>query len=106
MSATLAPLPRSSPLPGRAALLAAAAWALLLAGILLAPAVLPPSDPGDDLTRNTVRLSLLYYALAAALMLRLRPGGWAAATERGRLARACWTLAWAAYLVHVGMALH
>jgi hypothetical protein len=83
-----------------------AAWAVLLAGVLAAPSLLPSANPGDDLTRNTVRLALAYYAAAAALMLRLRPGEWLAASGRGRLARWCWTLAWAAYLVHLGMALH
>jgi hypothetical protein len=82
------------------------AWAVALAGILAAPSLLPSADAGDDRTRNTVRLSLAYYAAAAALMLRLGGDDWAAATARGRLARACWTLAWAAYLVHLGMAFH
>jgi hypothetical protein len=83
-----------------------AAWAVLLAGVLAAPALLSSANPGDDLTRNTVRLALAYYAAAAVLMLRLRPGEWLAASGRGRVARWCWTLAWAAYLVHLGMALH
>jgi hypothetical protein len=40
------------------------------------------------------------------MMLVLRPTDWDAASWRGRLARGCWTLAWAAYLVHVAMAFH
>jgi hypothetical protein len=38
-------------------------------------------------------------------MLSLSPGEWTAA-GRGRLARCCWSLAWLAYVVHVGMAFH
>jgi hypothetical protein len=61
---------------------------------------------GEDLTRNTVRLALLYYAAAAFLLMHLKPDDWAAGSTRGRVARACWTLAWGAFVVHVGMALH
>jgi hypothetical protein len=39
-------------------------------------------------------------------MLFLDRQGWAAATIRGRLARWCWTWAWVAYVVHLGMAFH
>jgi hypothetical protein len=81
-------------------------WLLLLAAIGAAPALGLSADPGDDLVRNTVRLSLLYYAAAATLMLLLSPDNWAALTGRGRLARWCWTLAWAAYVIHVCMAFH
>jgi hypothetical protein len=90
----------------RGDLLTVAIWAVLLAGVLAAPSLLPSTNPGDDLTRNTVRLALAYYAGAAMLMLRLRPGDWPATLGRGRLARWCWTLAWAAYLAHLGMAFH
>jgi hypothetical protein len=79
---------------GAAALLAAA-WVALLATVFL---LAPPSDPGDFLVRGTVRVALLYYAAAVSLLLW--PGGsW-------RAARLCWTLAWAAYLVHLAMAFH
>ncbi len=53
-----------------------------------------------------MRLALLYYAAAASLMLLLRKDDWAATSARGRLARCCWTLAWAAYVIHVAMAFH
>jgi hypothetical protein len=61
---------------------------------------------GDDLIRNTVRVALAFYAVAVWLMLGLRPADWRAATRRGWLARWCWTLGWAAFLVHVGVAFH
>jgi hypothetical protein len=87
-------------------LVAALLWSGLLAAALAAPMLLPSADPGDDVVRNTVRLSLLYYAAAAALMLRLRRHDWAALTAPAWLARCCWTLALLAYLVHVGTAFH
>jgi hypothetical protein len=81
-------------------------WGLLLGAVLAAPALGLSADPGDDLTRNTVRLALLFYAPALALFLLLRPEEWRAEAGRGRLARWCWTLGWASYLVHLGMAFH
>ena len=81
-------------------------WLTLMAAALIEPSLAGAADPGDALTRNTVRVALAYYAAAAALMLVLRPAEWAAASWRGRLARGCWTLAWAAYLVHLAMAFH
>jgi hypothetical protein len=81
-------------------------WAALLLAALLVPLLGGAADPGDALTRNTVRLALLYYAAALTLLLRRRPADWAADTPAVRLARCCWTLAWAAFLVHLGMALH
>jgi hypothetical protein len=81
-------------------------WAALLAGVLAWPYLTHSADRGDDLTRHTVRLALLYYAVAVALMLQLRPEEWLAAHGRGRVARWCWSLGWATYLVHLGMAFH
>jgi hypothetical protein len=98
------PAPAPSAPPGVVA--AAALWAALLAGVLALPSLTSSPTPGDDLTRNTVRLALGYYAAAVGLMLVLRPAEWAVLSGRVRLARACWTLAWAAYLVHLGMAFH
>jgi hypothetical protein len=85
--------------------LALGAWALLLSAVLASPWLVPLDDPGDFLTRATVRVALAYYAAALVLMLTLRPEEWRP-TGRGRLARWCWTLAWVAYAVHVGMAFH
>jgi hypothetical protein len=84
---------------------AVAAWALLLAGAILAPRFRASPDPGDDWTRNTVRVALAFYAAAAGLMLVLRPAEWDG-SGRGDLARCCWSLAWAAYVIHVGTAFH
>jgi hypothetical protein len=84
---------------------AAGAWLLLLAVSLVGPPSADAEALGDFRIRATIRVALLFYALAAALMLRLRRPEWAA-TGRGQLARWCWTLAWVAYLVHLAMAFH
>jgi hypothetical protein len=81
-------------------------WAALLTLVLVLPSLTDSPTRGDDLTRNTVRLALLYYAAALTLMMRLRPHEWLARSGPGRLARWCWTLAWAAFVVHVAMAFH
>lgn len=76
-------------------------WRLALVaswgGLLAAVFALAPADPGDFLVRGTVRVALLYYTAAVSLLAL--GGSW-------RLARLCWTLAWAAYLVHLAMAFH
>jgi hypothetical protein len=83
-----------------------ASWALLLAAVLGVPWWLDPANAGDDLVRWTIRVSLGYWAAAVALLTYLRPGERRAEFGRGRLARWCWTLAWATYLVHLAMAFH
>jgi hypothetical protein len=83
---------------------ALAGWCVLLSAVFAWPALFGSSDPGDDLTRNTIRLALLFYGIAVFLLLR--SGRRTALSERGDLARLCWTLAWAAYLVHLAMAFH
>src|SRR4051794_12123767 len=64
------------------------------------------SSSARRMIEATIRLSLAVYALAAGLMLVLRPDEWTARQGRGRLARLLWTCAWAVYLVHVGVAFH
>jgi len=81
-------------------------WVALLALVLLLPWLTASPTAGDDLTRHTVRLALLYYAAALTLMIQLRPPEWLARSGKGRLARWCWTLAWAAFVVHLAMAFH
>jgi hypothetical protein len=81
-------------------------WVALLALILALPSLTASPTAGDDLTRHTVRLALLYYAAALTLMIQLRPPEWLARSGKGRLARWCWTLAWAAFVVHLAMAFH
>jgi hypothetical protein len=81
-------------------------WALLLAFVLASPWWLHSANLADDITRHTIRLALVYWAAALAMMLYLRFPDSRAETARGRLARWCWTLAWATYLVHLGMAFH
>jgi hypothetical protein len=73
-----------------------AGWCFLLAGSVLI-CRLWSSSPGDALTRNTIRLALVWYGLGVSLMLcRASP----------LLARSAWTLAWLSYVIHVGMAFH
>jgi hypothetical protein len=81
-------------------------WPALLAFILNVPFLSNSPTPGDDLTRYTVRLALGYYALAVACMMTLHAHDWTATAGRGRIARWCWTLGWAAYLIHLAMAFH
>lgn len=83
-----------------------ALWLVLLASVIALPYVTRSPTLGDDLIRFTVRLALVYYAAAVTLMLLMRADECPATAGRGRLARWCWTLAWAAYLVHLGMAFH
>ncbi len=64
------------------------------------------SDVGEQLTRNTVRLSLAWYAAALFGMLRLQATDWRAATHFGRAIRWCWTWALLVFLVHLAMAFH
>ena len=72
------------------------AWSLLLGFVLARPTLANSPSSGDDLTRQTVRVALLFYA--AAVILRL--------LARFHLAHCAWSLAWLAYLVHLGMAFH
>jgi len=87
-------------------LLPAFLWLVLLLAVLVWPFAAGLSNVGDPLIRNTIRLALLYYAVAVNLMLRLRPGDWSPSSRTVRLARSCWTLGWLAYLVHLAMAFH
>ena len=80
-------------------------WLVLLDGIFLMPWWTHNPEAGDWLIRNTVRLSLLFYAVAALLMLWLRPAEWDASSTRGGWARWAWSLALVAYLVHVLLAI-
>jgi len=85
--------------------------AVVVGGIALLGATIGLSqtlsaDPGDMLTRNTVRLSLAWYAMALCLMMRLDPQGWRAETSLGRLARLAWTWSIVCFWIHLGMAFH
>ncbi len=63
-------------------------------------------SPGEPLTRNTVRVTLFWYAATLLAMMRLDSRGWRAQTWLGRAARWCWTWAWISFLVHLAMAFH
>jgi hypothetical protein len=70
------------------------ACGLLVAAAFLAPFVLPDDDPADVVTRQTARVAVLFWGLAAgALLLRRREFG-----------RASWTYGCAAFLIHVATA--
>lgn len=84
----------------------AALWLVLMVAVIAAPVAAHSPNLGDDLVRNTVRVSLFYYALAVNVMIWLGPTGWQASTRWGRLARQAWSFGWAAYLVHLAMAFH
>jgi hypothetical protein len=79
-------------------------WCVLLGAALAVPLWSRSSDWEEELTRYTVRPALVYYAAALTLMLFLTAGDWLGGSVRGRLARGCWTLAWAAYVIHVAIA--
>ncbi len=81
-------------------------WSAAMIGVLTLPCLLDSPSRGDDLTRGPVRVALLFYAIAATSMLLLESREWRADAGRGPIARLGWTLAWAAYVVHVGMAFH
>jgi hypothetical protein len=87
-------------------LLLPAVWALLLAAVFVGPRLFPPADLGDDLTRNTVRVSLVFWFPAVCMMMGLDEAGWRAATTTGKSVRWCWTLALVAYLIHLVTAMH
>jgi hypothetical protein len=81
-------------------------WAILLAVVLAASWWSGTGDLGEDQTRGTVRVALLYYGVAVGLMLFLGPADWQACGRIGRLTRCAWTLGWLTYLIHVAAALH
>lgn len=89
-------------------------WGLVSLALVLTLSALIPNEPGTALTRNTIRLSLAWYAAAIYFMLRLGPSdasagyssGWAAETHLGKCARWCWTWAAVIFSIHVALAFH
>jgi hypothetical protein len=81
-------------------------WLLLGAVMVAGPVLSSSPSLGDDLIRNTIRLALLYYAIALTLLLRSHAMDWQKHSNKIRLARLCWTLAWFTYLIHLAMAFH
>jgi hypothetical protein len=69
-------------------------FVLLLSAVPIVPYARQSPTIDDDLTRYTVRVSLLYYAAAVCLLL----------LRRADAARLPWTLGWVAYLVHLYVA--
>ena len=68
------------------------AFTALMATAFALPDILASLSRDDDLTRNTVRVSLVFYALAEGLAL---------AHGSVRLVRLWWTLGWLGYLMHL-----
>jgi hypothetical protein len=67
----------------------------LLGGLLVAAAFVWPDDgPGDLVTRQTARVAVLFWAVAAAALLR----------GRRDFARAAWTVGCGTFLIHVATA--
>jgi hypothetical protein len=94
---------RQSPMPMDSAFVAGG---LVLLAAVLAGSYAISTAHGEALTRNTVRLSLAWYAAALVLMMHLDLRDWSAATPLGRAARWCWTWGIACFLVHLAMAFH
>ncbi len=103
-------MPSSASLPpGRVRLLTIALpalWLLLLLLALAAPVLFGSSEVGEDRVRYTIRVALLFYCLAAALLLSLDRADWQTASPLVCLARLLWSLTLAAYIVHVLLAFH
>jgi hypothetical protein len=97
---------RSRPFWAGCFLLGTGLWLLLLTAGLAWPLLSAATSPGEAWTRYPVDLALIYYASAASLMIFVPRGEVPAESARAGLARWLWTLAWAAYLVHVAMAFH
>jgi hypothetical protein len=81
-------------------------WVILLSLVLVIPPALGLPTLPEDLTRNTVRLALIYYVLAINLLLWIGPNDWSPAGKLVAWTRWCWTLACFTYLVHLAVAFH
>jgi hypothetical protein len=81
-------------------------WAIALAAVLGVPHALQITDVGDEITRNTARLALAYYAAALTLLLSPGPKQWYPVAGVVRWARACWSVGCITFLVHVAAAFH
>jgi hypothetical protein len=87
-SARLAP-------PSRWVLVSLIAFAALMAAAFAIPNARGSTSIDDDWTRNTVRVSLVFYALAEGFALARRLPG---------LVRLWWTLGWLGYVIHLWVA--
>src|SRR5579859_2630263 len=70
-------------------------FVVLMAAVFAVPYRLGSPTLADDLTRYTVRVSLVYYAAAVCVLLARRPEN----VPAWQAARLFWTLGWAAYLI-------
>ena len=105
MSAALTPFPTNQADSSAPLHVAALLWGALLTAAAVNAAFHVEAERGDLLIRDTIRLALAYYFVAAVLMLRLRPAEWLD-SPASKLARCCWSLAWLAFALHVAAAYH
>jgi hypothetical protein len=78
---------------------------LIVLGLVIA-LTLSLADQPSALTRSTIHIALIEYAVTLWLMIGLNPEDWRALTRRGRLTRWLWTWACLTFLVHVACAFH
>jgi hypothetical protein len=71
-----------------------AIWVVLSTAALVSPALVSAGDPADLVTRQTARVAVLFWAIAAAAIL----------LRNLRFGRVAWTIACAANMVHVAVA--
>ncbi len=83
-----------------------AVWALLLQACLAGPVAFGSTNVGDDRVRNTIRLALVCYGLAAAGLLIASPGDWRSFRPWLRQVRWLWSLCVMTYILHGALAFH
>ncbi len=65
------------------------------------PIAASAGSAGAAQVQSTIRIALLFYFAAVALMVRIRAEAWRAGGSPVRIARLLWALGWSAYVVHV-----
>jgi hypothetical protein len=78
-----------------------AIWTLAMAAAIGLPVVVWPGSAGAAQVQSTIRIALLFYFAAVALMLRVHTENWRAGGAPTRIARLLWSLGGLAYVVHV-----
>jgi hypothetical protein len=81
-----------------------AIWFVLMALAIGLPAIVRSPTAAADQVVLTIRIALVFYFAAAALMLRQSDDAWRAGAMPVRTARLLWSLGWLAYAIHVSLA--